>query len=224
MKLKNKFLLIFIFFALILMFNNSNCFAITQEELETELGYPLYVSSKFEYLFDEIQNYEYYSWISFPDSNNNDKYVLVLSNNKGNLNFYTNSKNLYLLDDEKNKLNFSYYRFSFSQNDNYIECYSMSSYELDIIYAPNIGVNSLDNAVYISNLDLYDYETNEILFQVPPQVKTLEEVVQESHLVAKEITQEALTAELAELIPVGVAIMAAMIVVSLIAYFQFWKV
>lgn len=78
--------------------------------------------------------------------------------------------------------------------------------------------------IYYSNDNIYSgMDNDDIFFQPTPLVKTLEEVIQETHLVAKEITQEAITAELVELVPVGVGILATIILVSLIAYWNFWK-
>lgn len=68
-----------------------------------------------------------------------------------------------------------------------------------------------------TTFDIKDNVTGELLFQGPPSVeKTSAEI-------AGEVVQEKIKEELAELVPVGIVIMATMIVVSLIASFSFFK-
>ena len=52
---------------------------------------------------------------------------------------------------------------------------------------------------------------------------TLQEVLEKGYQTAQETTTQSITAQLVEILPVGIVIMATLILVSLIAYFRFWK-
>lgn len=87
------------------------------------------------------------------------------------------------------------------------------------------GLYNGDSTMYTDfsvSCDIYNDTGNglELVFQEPP---VLEVVMKEAQKKAGEVTQATLTKELAELVPVGVIILAAMTTVSLLAYWNFWK-
>ena len=81
------------------------------------------------------------------------------------------------------------------------------------------SVEDLKNCIVFTDIDVCDADGN-VVFQSPP---SLERVTRKAQIIAGVVTQETLTAELAELVPVGVTILATMILVSLVAYFPHWK-
>ncbi len=63
-------------------------------------------------------------------------------------------------------------------------------------------------------------EDDTIFFKVTP---TLEETLVEGYKVAKTTIHQTTKQQVVEILPVGIIILATMIVVSLIAYFRFWR-
>lgn len=63
-------------------------------------------------------------------------------------------------------------------------------------------------------------EDDTIFFKVAP---TLEETLVEGYKVAKTTIHQTTKQQIVEILPVGIVILATMIVVSLIAYFRFWR-
>lgn len=105
-------------------------------------------------------------------------------------------------------------------NNNDFTLYMLSSSDSDFsIYESGSNVFNIDSIV-LSNVDVYN-QGGELVFQTPPLA--LEEVLAEGYQIAQETTRQSITAQLVDLVPVGIVILATMIVVSLIAYFRFWR-
>lgn len=72
-----------------------------------------------------------------------------------------------------------------------------------------------------SNRYILDTSTKELVFQAPPQ--GLEAVLEEGYQTAQVITTQSITQQLGVLVPVGIVIMATIILVFLIKSFHFWR-
>ena len=82
-----------------------------------------------------------------------------------------------------------------------------------------VNGGTINDLILFSDVDITDIDGN-VVFQAPP---SLERVTRKAQIIAGVVTQETLTSELAEMVPVGVTILATMILVSLVAYFPHWK-
>lgn len=108
--------------------------------------------------------------------------------------------------------------FNIGSGNTYYDKYYLNNY--GFLYIEN-GGNEFDKGGF--GVQPIYTTLEDFLLVTPPTEATLEEVTTQAHQMAKEITAEALEKELVELIPVGVVILATMILVSLIAFFRFWK-
>lgn len=246
MKLKNKILIItLIFVAIILLTNNifaaENNYYLKDEYIPPELPdsvkkfaedkYFTYITNGYRtyYLFLEKTNTAIISlkdnpntaFLAVPDPSNFKVWQLVYE--PGSYGYITST-----LDSNKNILPEEV------EINNIMENYKFTFY--DKTYYP-YGFGS-SCSIIDSNFDIYSYICKEdssgkrymddecyssknLVFQAPPQGLT--QVLEEGYQTAQKITTQSITQQLGVLVPVGVVIMATLILVSLIAYFRFWR-
>ena len=238
MQLKNKLILIFLFFGIFLIFN-SKVFATEDVTINlssvnypnktlSDLVIPSTVLDNSSISNETFSEYKYLIF-NFGKGNSSDSIYFVFSKTP----FFISS------NDGVSFVTPSYISSSYNYSNNYWSMRLQESSDGSNLRVGDFNLNSYSSSTpIISNSIIYTdstFETeytgskvtvNEDFFQLTPpaeEVPSLAEVVAQGHQQAKEITQESLEVELAELVPVGIVIMASLILVSLIAYFRFWK-
>ena len=229
MQLKNKLFLIFLFFGVFLIFNSkvfasSDDFILNFSSLSTaynysDFNYKNFVLNRVSSLTEEDLKLFKYVVCNYAYTPQQSDIRVILSKSpifKDSSGFSSNDS-------------FMYFEILLSPEGNLNRTISFSYYDNGNVYNNFISsISAANNIVYTdSTLSTAFYTpTNNDFFPLPPIVEetpTLAEVMAQGHQQAKEITQESLETELAELIPVGVVIMASLVLVYLIAYFKFWR-
>ena len=231
MKTNNKLLLFLIIFIAIFLFLTLDCFALT--------GYNDDFSRTIYNNFSSEDKLNYIKELSFFNNDEvvNLKYVFLCSSDY----FVT----LYFSDYpfKVSQLNSGssaslisglgtiyYYRIYFEEQSKLYakESYNYGSYTI-LPQGSGMGTSEMLETLSI-NHDLTYVDSNDIAISredcndpFPPITLTLEEVLEKGYQTASETTQQSMTAQIVEILPVGIIILATMIVVSLIAYFRFWR-
>ena len=209
MKTKNKILVILASFILLLLLFNSKAFAAENQVLKnipTDIPY-------YEKWFPQLpKDTQIIYIVNLTDS----KLPLIYYSTEKNVNFVisvsnSNSKNydLKLMDKEFNKS----YDFGYIQGSD----------NAKIVANQQISCRYVDNDSLYTSADVYKKIDNgyEVVFQAPPQ--GLEAVLEEGYQTAQVITTQSITQQLGVLVPVGIVIMATIILVFLIKSFHFWR-
>ena len=108
------------------------------------------------------------------------------------------------------------------------ESYNYSSYSI-LPQGSGMGTSDMLETLSI-NHDLTYVDSDDIAISredcnepFPPITLTLEEVLEKGYQTTQETIRPSITAQLVEILPVGIVVLATMIMVSLIAYFRFWR-
>lgn len=232
MKTNNKILLFLIIFIVILLFLTLDCFALT--------GYnDDFSRTTYNNLSSAADKLNYIKELSFFNNDEvvNLKYVFLCNSDY----FVT----LYFSDYpfKVSQLNsgssssqisgsgtISYYRIYFEEQSKLYakESYNYGSYTI-LPQGSGMGTSEMLETLSI-NHDLIYVDSNDIAISredcndpFPPITLTLEEVLEKGYQTTQETIRPSITAQLVEILPVGIVILATMIVVSLIAYFRFWR-
>lgn len=246
MKLKNKILIITLIFVAIILFSNNifaveNNYYLKDEYIPPELPdsvkkfaedkYFTYITNGYltYYLFFERtdtailspENNPSNAFLAIPDPSNFKSWYIYYEPGRTD---YENST----LDSNNNILPKE------TRIDDIMKMYPISFYG-ETYYPFGFGSNYY---IIDSNFDIYSYICKEdssgkrymddecyssknLVFQAPPQGLT--QVLEEGYQTAQKITTQSITQQLGVLVPVGIVIMATLILVSLIAYFRFWR-
>lgn len=214
MKTNNKILLFLTIFIGILLFLNLDCFAYSagdtvtinplegepfqvtlQEDLPEAYSDFNYFCINSNYTIDIFPNNVAYMKISEP----NDEYIVA--------SFYDTSGNV-----------INRKRLIMTSSGEFNPYGSNPTNKLVVLksYFYNTDSSVLAKAIPYT---IYN-EDDTIFFKVTP---TLEETLVEGYKVAKTTIHQTTKQQIVEILPVGIVILATMIVVSLIAYFRFWR-
>ena len=225
MKIRNKIILIVLFFTLFLLFANKvNAFDFTYNNVDYSIDLPEEPNGRDYVIYISIYGsitrlnviYLNDDTTLFGLSLGSDPVPAFYSRPQKSWTYYRTQLSSVKWEYSPGDLTFGNNCFDYNDFESFVSCVN----ERILLSTVDIALLS----VWSGN-SLYSYE-GELVFQVPPQVQevlTLEEVTTQAHLQAKEITTESLEKELEELVPVGVIILATLILVSLVAYFSFWR-
>lgn len=240
MKLKNKILIITLIFVAIILLNNKTFATVTKEDLpklpeslqefikdkyyvitlqpanNSVLDYficekPLLYLSYVDDYHNILQHQGWYDDIFIPNTDYCKTYHFCY--NMGSSKIYTDSGNEY-----SDNLDYIKCYGNFKIND--INYYGRSNTIISILDS-NFDVYCFNKSRDSNNNIIFDFKTKNLVFQAPPQGLT--QVLEEGYQTAQKITTQSITQQLGVLVPVGIVIMATLILVSLIAYFRFWR-
>lgn len=225
MKLKNKILIITLIFVAIIFLIKLDCFA-------TEIDLNEIVNSDIEISDDYKQNILKYKYIfAYNTHAGSSKGWAIIGCDAP---FYITDDQTFLTFAVKVPATYSFLRCYGSSDSLYLEQRdtSITSAFIDNTFS-SLSVSTFDSILY-NNFNVYEIhfyrdenynhhltETSNLVFQAPPQGLT--QVLEEGYQTAQKITTQSITQQLGVLVPVGIVIMATLILVSLIAYFHFWR-
>lgn len=238
MKLKNKILIITLIFVAIILFGNKTFATDQKMELPTlPESVQEFIKDKYYFacsVYGDNNTIEYYIcekpllFVSYDEGsssvkNNYYDYVYIPNTDYCKtyyLRYQTKDSTFYNYDGIVYNDNIRYISYSGNQNINGVKYFGQSRSKLSILKS------NFDVYGYVTKRDssyniFIDTDSKNLVFQVPPQGLT--QVLEEGYQTAQKITTQSITQQLGVLVPVGVVIMATLILVSLIAYFRFWR-
>lgn len=204
MKLKNKIFIV-LFFLLVFLLLSSKCFA--------TIDYQGYEFPEFP---KDYNNYKYsYIWY-YPNYN---RYSLCLSNSKMFFSSDNTLSNGISVDFDSDVYDFFYTEDLHFIVYNFIPSVDNSSWTFSMELDDDLFKLVTGNYTFIySSENIIDEDNNSVFFYKTP---FLHFTNTQSTIAA--ILCQNLARTLHQIIPVGVVIIAAMVTVSLIAYFKFWR-
>lgn len=226
MKLKNKILIITLIFVAIILFGKLDCFGYISDGTCTNTEKHAFLKDSF---YNFIINSGYY----------NSDYMVFASQSKSDssfCHFFYIPKDSYLKNNihyQNDIINVKFYGESDSKyitgwlkevNGNVeISNFLETTFNNDTSANNDLQIYLDDNYLYLfTNTDIYSDDS--VFFSAVSLGETsLEVVLQEGYQTAQKITTQSITQQLGVLVPVGIVIMATLILVSLIAYFRFWR-
>lgn len=233
MKINNKILLFLIIFIGILLFLTLDCFAADM------------IPDSFKNLSSEEKLVFLKSQDFYNKKDDNLKYIILDYSNYG--------VSLYLSDYPFKATSIDTQGYSFYANGTFVIYYftyngsefvpgdtslngssfsgrgEFNTSNYDLLFNNYYFINdpfdnfSLNHDVPYLNEDGIAFSREDCNDPFPPITLTLEEVLEKGYQTAQETTRQSMTAQIVEILPVGIAILATMIAVSLIAYFRFWR-
>lgn len=218
MKLNNKILILF-FILISILFININCFA-TSTETEKVINYEGYEFPEFPSDYD---NYNYKYIVFNPDTK---VYSLLLSTSKMYYSSDVNFINNYIYSGSFTSPDYDYYYFLNVNFKRYIFKPELDNSSWTFFDDFNTGVGDFftigfKEGKYIpifATENIINDDDNSTFFYKTPFLHFTN--TQSNFSVS---FFQPLGRVLAEVIPVGVVILAAMVTVSLVAYFKFWR-
>lgn len=214
MKFKNKILIITLIFVAIILLNNLDCFGysagdtVTISPLE---GDPFEITLQND-LPEEYSNFNY-----FCLSKNN--YISIIPNSVAYLKIDTPSNDYVIGRFYDVSGNFVSKKELLLSSDGFFN--PRGSNPTNSLVILKSCFTDTDSAILSKHLKYTIYNSDDtVFFKVTP---TLEETLVEGYKVAKTTIHQTTKQQLVEILPVGVVIMATLILVSLIAYFRFWR-
>lgn len=239
MKFKNKILIITLIFVAIILLSKLDCFALenvtmkgyseefsrdtfknlstAQEKLDYIKRMPFYSkeSDNLKYIFMAYSDYTAYLMVS-------DYPFKVRQLNSGNAQTYISSlgtSHMYSIwFQEKSKL----YSINTANNSEYSDSLFTGKMDTSTMLS-SLSINHdlvFTDTVNGTGVAISREDCNQPFPLITP---TLQEVLEKGYQTTQETTTQSITAQLVEILPVGVVIMATLILVSLIAYFRFWR-
>lgn len=237
MKTNNKLLLFLIIFIAILLFLTLDCFAV---DMLPESFTSLTAEEKLSFLksqdiYDENDNNLKYVFFCYSDYNA----YLLLSDYPFKVSSLGSGTSGSIISGIGTVVSYCFYswggevlpspQYDFDNNYDTSGRVIGNFNTYSFVFSNKLGTSTMLETLSI-NHDLTYVDSNDIAISredcndpFPPITLTLEEVLEKGYQTASETTRQSMTAQIVETLPVGIAILATMIVVSLIAYFKLFK-